>query len=72
MVDTGGYAAHGGAFSGKDPSRLTVRRLRSPLCSQEHVAAGWLRKLQLQIAYAIGVAKPVSLAVRLSALNVSR
>ena len=66
IVDTyGGYAHHGGgAFSGKDPTKVD----RSAAYAARHVAkslvaAGIADKLELQVAYAIGVAEPVSLAV---------
>ena len=66
IVDTyGGYARHGGgAFSGKDPSKVD----RSAAYAMRHVAknmvaAGLARKCEVGIAYAIGVAKPVSIFV---------
>ncbi|MBP3453876.1 MAG: methionine adenosyltransferase [Clostridia bacterium] len=66
IVDTyGGYARHGGgAFSGKDPSKVD----RSACYAARHVAknivaAGLASKCEIQLAYAIGVAKPVSLLV---------
>ncbi len=66
IVDTyGGSALHGGgAFSGKDPTKVD----RSAAYAARHaakniVAAGLARKCQLQIAYVIGVAKPVSITV---------
>lgn len=66
IVDTyGGYAAHGGgAFSGKDPTKVD----RSASYAARHaakniVAAGLADKCQLQVAYAIGVSNPVSLMV---------
>ncbi len=66
IVDTyGGYAPHGGgAFSGKDPTKVD----RSAAYAARHVAknivaAGLARKCEIQLAYAIGVAKPVSLLV---------
>ncbi len=66
IVDTyGGYAAHGGgAFSGKDPTKVD----RSASYAARHVAknvvaAGLADKCQLQVAYAIGVSSPVSLMV---------
>jgi S-adenosylmethionine synthetase len=63
IVDTyGGYARHGGgAFSGKDPSK--VDRSASYMAryvAKNLVAAGLARKLEVQLAYAIGVAEPVS------------
>ncbi|MDR2786965.1 MAG: methionine adenosyltransferase [Candidatus Accumulibacter sp.] len=66
IVDTyGGTARHGGgAFSGKDPSKVD----RSAAYAARHVAknvvaAGLAERCEVQIAYAIGVAKPVSLMV---------
>ncbi len=66
IVDTyGGSALHGGgAFSGKDPTKVD----RSAAYAARHaaknvVAAGLARRCQLQIAYVIGVAQPVSIAV---------
>ena len=63
IVDTyGGYARHGGgAFSGKDPTKVD----RSAAYAARHaakniVAAGLAKKCEIQIAYAIGVAHPVS------------
>ncbi len=66
IVDTyGGYGRHGGgAFSGKDPSKVD----RSGCYMARHVAknivaAGLARKCEIQVAYAIGVAEPVSILV---------
>ena len=66
IVDTyGGYARHGGgAFSGKDPTKVD----RSATYAARHaaknvVAAGLAAKCEIQLAYAIGVAKPVSIMV---------
>ncbi|MBI2291626.1 MAG: methionine adenosyltransferase [Betaproteobacteria bacterium] len=66
IVDTyGGYSRHGGgAFSGKDPSKVD----RSAAYAARHVAknivaAGLARKCEVQVAYAIGVARPVSVLV---------
>lgn len=66
IVDTyGGYARHGGGcFSGKDPTK--VDRSASYLAryiAKNLVAAGAARKCEVQIAYAIGVAHPVSVRV---------
>ncbi len=66
IVDTYGGAAHhgGGAFSGKDPSK--VDRSAAYACryvAKNIVAAGLASKCEVQVAYAIGVAKPVSLMV---------
>jgi len=66
IVDTyGGYSRHGGgAFSGKDPSKVD----RSAAYAARHVAknivaAGLAKKCEIQVAYAIGVARPVSILV---------
>jgi S-adenosylmethionine synthetase len=66
IVDTyGGSSRHGwGAFSGKDPSKVD----RSAAYAMRHVAknvvaAGLARRCEVQVAYAIGVARPVSLMV---------
>ena len=66
IVDTyGGYAHHGGgAFSGKDPSKVD----RSAAYAMRHVAknlvaAGLAKKCEVGVAYAIGVARPVSVFV---------
>ena len=63
IVDTyGGYAAHGGgAFSGKDPTKVDRSgAYMARYISKNIVAAGLADKCQLQLAYAIGVAQPVS------------
>ena len=69
IVDTYGGAAHhgGGAFSGKDPSKVD----RSAAYAMRHVAknvvaAGLASRCEVQVAYAIGVARPVSLMVNTS------
>ena len=66
IVDTyGGYSRHGGgAFSGKDPTKVD----RSAAYAARHVAknivgAGLAKKCEVQLAYAIGVARPVSVMV---------
>ncbi|MCB0328718.1 MAG: methionine adenosyltransferase [Bdellovibrionales bacterium] len=66
IVDTyGGYGRHGGgAFSGKDPSK--VDRSAAYMCryiAKNIVAAGLADKCEVQLAYAIGVAEPVSVLV---------
>ncbi|MDD7338842.1 MAG: methionine adenosyltransferase [Ruminococcus sp.] len=66
IVDTyGGYARHGGgAFSGKDPTK--VDRSAAYVCryiAKNIVAAKLAKKCEIQLAYAIGVAKPVSIMV---------
>ena len=66
IVDTyGGYAPHGGgAFSGKDPTKVDrSAAYAARYAAKNVVAAGLARKCQLQLAYAIGVAKPVSILV---------
>ena len=66
IVDTYGGSAHhgGGAFSGKDPSKVD----RSAAYAMRYVAknvvaAGLAEKCEIQVAYAIGVARPVSLMI---------
>ena len=66
IVDTyGGYGRHGGgAFSGKDPSK--VDRSASYMCryiAKNIVAAGLADRCEVQVAYAIGVAEPLSLMI---------
>jgi S-adenosylmethionine synthetase len=66
IVDTYGGAAHhgGGAFSGKDPSKVDrSAAYAGRYVAKNIVAAGLAEKCELQIAYAIGVARPVSLMV---------
>lgn len=66
MVDTyGGYARHGGgAFSGKDPTKVDrSAAYAARYAAKNIVAAGLAKKCEIQIAYAIGVAKPVSIFV---------
>ena len=66
IVDTyGGMARHGGgAFSGKDPSKVDRSgAYATRWVAKNIVAAGLARKVELQVAYAIGVAAPVSLAI---------
>jgi S-adenosylmethionine synthetase len=66
IVDTyGGMARHGGgAFSGKDPSKVDRSAAYAARWVAKHVvAAGAARRCELQVAYAIGVAHPVSLRV---------
>lgn len=67
IVDTyGGYACHGGgAFSGKDPTKVDRSAAYMARCIAKNiVAAGIADKCQIQIAYAIGVAQPVSACVQ--------
>lgn len=66
IVDTyGGYAAHGGgAFSGKDPTKVDrSAAYMARYIAKNIVASGLARKCQVQLAYAIGVANPVSVRV---------
>ena len=66
IVDTyGGYARHGGgAFSGKDPTKVDrSAAYAARYVAKNVVAAGLAKKCEVQIAYAIGVAKPVSVLV---------
>ncbi len=66
IVDTyGGYAPHGGgSFSGKDPTKVDrSAAYMSRYIAKNVVAAGLADKCQLQLAYAIGVANPVSVRV---------
>ncbi|KAF5055757.1 S-adenosylmethionine synthase [anaerobic digester metagenome] len=72
IVDTyGGYSRHGGgAFSGKDPTKVD----RSAAYAARHiakniVAAGLAEKCEVELAYAIGVAKPVSIMVETFGTN---
>ncbi|MBR3460102.1 MAG: methionine adenosyltransferase [Clostridia bacterium] len=66
IVDTyGGYGRHGGgSFSGKDPTK--VDRSAAYACryvAKNLVASGYCKRCEIQVAYAIGVAKPVSVRV---------
>lgn len=66
IVDTyGGYARHGGgAFSGKDPTKVDrSAAYAARYVAKNIVAAGLADKCEIQIAYAIGVARPVSISV---------
>ena len=66
IVDTyGGYARHGGgAFSGKDPSKVDrSAAYAARWVAKNVVAAGLARRCEVQLAYAIGVAQPVSIMV---------
>ena len=66
IVDTyGGYSRHGGgAFSGKDPTKVDrSAAYAARYVAKNIVASGIARKCEIQIAYAIGVAKPVSVMV---------
>ena len=66
IVDTyGGYASHGGgAFSGKDPTKVDrSAAYMARYMAKNIVAAGLAKKCQIELAYAIGVARPVSVIV---------
>lgn len=66
IVDTyGGYSRHGGgAFSGKDPTKVDrSAAYAARWVAKNVVAAGLAKKCEVQLAYAIGVAKPVSILV---------
>ena len=66
IVDTyGGYAAHGGgAFSGKDPTKVDrSAAYMARYIAKNIVKAGLARKCQIELAYAIGVSQPVSVLV---------
>ena len=66
IVDTyGGFARHGGgAFSGKDPTKVDRSgAYMARYAAKNIVAAGLAKACELQIAYAIGVARPVSIAI---------
>jgi S-adenosylmethionine synthetase len=64
IVDTyGGYSRHGGgAFSGKDPTKVDrSAAYAARYAAKNIVAAGLARKCEIELAYAIGVARPVSI-----------
>ncbi|AGK98502.1 methionine adenosyltransferase [Clostridium pasteurianum] len=66
IVDTyGGYARHGGgAFSGKDPTKVDrSAAYAARYIAKNLVAAGIAKRVEVQLAYAIGVARPVSISV---------
>ena len=66
IVDTyGGYSRHGGgAFSGKDPTKVDrSAAYAARYVAKNVVAAGLAKKCEVQLAYAIGVARPVSIMV---------
>lgn len=72
IVDTyGGYARHGGgAFSGKDPSKVDrSAAYASRYLAKNVIAAGLASKCEIQVAYAIGVAEPVSVFVETFGTN---
>ena len=66
IVDTYGGAAHhgGGAFSGKDATKVDrSASYAARYIAKNLVSAGYAKKLEIQVAYAIGVAKPVSISI---------
>lgn len=66
IVDTYGGAAHhgGGAFSGKDATKVDrSASYAARYIAKNLVAAGYAKKIEIQVAYAIGVAQPVSISV---------
>ncbi|MDY4975321.1 MAG: methionine adenosyltransferase [Clostridia bacterium] len=72
IVDTyGGYARHGGgAFSGKDPTKVDRSACYAARYAAKNiVAAGLAKQCEIQLAYAIGVAKPVSVLVNTFGTN---
>jgi S-adenosylmethionine synthetase len=72
IVDTyGGYARHGGgAFSGKDPSKVDrSAAYAARFIAKNVVAAGLAKQCEIQLAYAIGVAEPVSVLVETFGTN---
>ena len=72
IVDTyGGYARHGGgAFSGKDPTKVDrSAAYAARYVAKNIVAAGLAEKCEIQLAYAIGVARPVSMMVETFGTN---
>ena len=72
IVDTyGGYAHHGGgAFSGKDPTKVDRSACyMARYIAKNVVANGYADKCEIQLAYAIGVAKPVSILVNTFGTN---
>lgn len=75
IVDTyGGAAPHGGgAFSGKDPSKVDrSAAYMARFLAKQVVARGWAERALVQIAYAIGVAEPVSFVVEIPGMTGSR
>ena len=74
IVDTyGGYASHGGGcFSGKDPTKVDrSAAYMARYIAKNVVAAGIAKECEVQLAYAIGVAEPVSVHVRTSGATCS-
>ncbi len=75
IVDTyGGAAPHGGgAFSGKDPSKVDrSAAYMARFLAKQVVARGWSRRALVQLAYAIGVAEPVSFLVEAEGVSRER
>jgi S-adenosylmethionine synthetase len=75
IVDTyGGAAPHGGrAFSGKDPSKVDrSAAYMARFLARLVVARGWARRALVQLAYAIGVAEPVSFVVETFGTEIGR
>ncbi|MCR4710592.1 MAG: methionine adenosyltransferase [Clostridiales bacterium] len=73
IVDTyGGYARHGGgAFSGKDPTKVDrSASYAARYAAKNVVAAGLAKKCEIQLAYAIGIAEPVSIMVDTSGTGI--
>lgn len=74
IVDTyGGHAAHGGgAFSGKDPSKVDrSATYYARYVAKNIVAAGLADQCQIQVAYAIGVDRPVSICIHVNTMGTS-
>ncbi len=72
IVDTyGGYARHGGgAFSGKDPSKVDrSAAYAARYVAKNIIAAGLAKKCEIEVAYAIGVAQPISLFIETFGTN---
>ena len=72
IVDTyGGYARHGGgAFSGKDPTKVDrSASYMARFIAKNIVANGYARKCEIQLAYSIGVARPVSIYINTYGTN---
>lgn len=65
IVDTyGGYARHGGgAFSGKDPTKVDRSASYAARYVAKNLVAGFAKKLEIQLSYAIGVATPTSISI---------
>src|SRR5204863_354950 len=75
IVDTyGGMARHGGgAFSGKDPSKVDrSAAYAARWVAKNVVAAGLAEKCEVQVAYAIGVSKPVSITVNVDSFGTAK